>query len=115
MRRSGSGPRKKAKPRFNSLNHPTHRTNAYPMKRFLLTLTLTLLTASWLCQLRAADPPPKPEPTLDQRVAAVEAYINNGDPTAPLKGKDGKIPDGLATPTSATSGPGHNAWMMASA
>jgi Amt family ammonium transporter len=85
------------------------------MKRFLLTLTLTLLTASSLCQLRAADPPKKPEPTLDQRVAAVEAYINNTDPTAPLKDKDGKIPEGLATPTSATSGPGHNAWMMASA
>src|SRR4030095_2407599 len=37
-------------------------------------------------------------------------YINNGDPSAVLKDKDGKIPDGLVTPTSATSGPGHNGW-----
>ena len=65
--------------------------------------------------LGAADAPAKPEPTLDQRIGALEAYVNNTDPTAPLKDKDGKIPDGLATPTSATAGPGHNAWMMASA
>jgi Amt family ammonium transporter len=31
-----------------------------------------------------------------------------------LKDKDGKIADGLVTPTSATAGPGHNAWMMTS-
>ncbi len=38
--------------------------------------------------------------------------MNNGDPTAALKDRDGKIPDGLATPTSGTPGPGHNGWMM---
>src|SRR5213076_689461 len=54
-------------------------------------------------------------PTLEQRIASLEAYVNNGDPTAPLKDKEGKIPEGLVTPTSATSGPGHNAWMMTSA
>src|SRR5213076_3549990 len=54
-------------------------------------------------------------PTLEQRIASLEAYVNNGDPTAPLKDKEGKIPDGLVTPTSATSGPGHNAWQMTSA
>src|SRR5207237_9086038 len=58
---------------------------------------------------------PPPAPTLEQRVGSLEAYVTNGDPTAPLKDKDGKIPEGLATPTSATSGPGHNAWMMTSA
>jgi ammonium transporter, Amt family len=40
--------------------------------------------------------------------------VTNGDPTAGLKDKDGKIPEGLVTPTSATAGPGHNAWMMTS-
>src|ERR1051325_5931081 len=68
----------------------------------------------------AAAAPAKPEPTLEQRIGSLEAYINNGDPTAVLKtakDKDGNamIPEGLATPTSATAGPGHNAWMMTSA
>ena len=40
--------------------------------------------------------------------------MNNGDPTAALKDKDGKIPEGLTTPTSAAPGPGHNAWLMTS-
>src|SRR4029450_2474588 len=68
----------------------------------------------------AAKPPP-PAPTLEQRVGTLEAYVNNGDPSTVLKvgpkAKDANppIPEGLATPTSATSGPGHNAWMMASA
>jgi len=90
------------------------------MKRFLLTLTLFAVTASSL--LRAADAPaatPPPAPTLEQRISSLEAYVNNGDPTAALKtakDKDGNptIPDGLVTPTSATAGPGHNAWMMTS-
>ena len=61
----------------------------------------------------------KPEPTLDQRVAGLEAYMGNGDPTAPLKtakDKDGNpaIPDGLTTASVGVPGPGHNAWMMAS-
>ncbi|MCX6904305.1 MAG: ammonium transporter, partial [Verrucomicrobia bacterium] len=60
----------------------------------------------------ATNPPPAP--TLEQRIASLEAYVNNGDPTVPLKDKDGKIPPGLVTPTSATSGPGHNAWMITS-
>ena len=59
----------------------------------------------------------------------LEAYLTNGDPSVPLKtakDKDGApaLPadwaklsaDDLAAaaPTTATSGPGHNAWMMAS-
>jgi Amt family ammonium transporter len=38
-------------------------------------------------------------PTIDQRVAALEAYVNNSDPGKSLTG----VP-----------GPGHNAWMMTS-
>ena len=44
---------------------------------------------------------PKPEPTLEQRIAGLEAYINNVDPAG------SKI--------EAVAGPGHNAWMMVSA
>ena len=69
----------------------------------------------------AAAAPTGPTPTLDQRVGILEAYLTNSDPTVPLKtakDKDGNpsIPDGLAanSPTAANSGPGHNAWMMAS-
>jgi Amt family ammonium transporter len=95
------------------------------MKRILSTLTLGVLLATSSLNAQtpaapaeaapaaaAAAAAAKPEPTIDQRVSSIEAYINNGDPTGPLKGKDGKIPDGLATPVSATSGPGHNSFQM---
>lgn len=55
------------------------------------------------------------KPSLEQRVASLEAYIVNGDPGASLKGNDGKIPDGLTTASVGVPGPGHNAWMMVSA
>src|SRR6266478_1624323 len=55
-----------------------------------------------------------PAPTLEQRVAGLEAYVTNGDPTAPLKDKDGNIPKDLTMATVGTSGPGHNGWMMTS-
>lgn len=61
-----------------------------------------------------ATAPRKPSPTMEQRMAAVEAYITNGDPSAALKDKDGKIPEGLTMPTVGVSGPGHNAWMLTS-
>ncbi|MBI5767244.1 MAG: ammonium transporter, partial [Verrucomicrobia bacterium] len=64
--------------------------------------------------------PPKPEPTLEQRVAGLEAYMTNSDPSASLKvgpkDKDGNptIPAGLTTAAVGTAGPGHNAWQMTS-
>ncbi len=81
----------------------------------------------------ATTPPvaaaPTLAPSLEQRVAMLEAYLTNSDPTAPLKtakDKDGNPalpedwaklkPDELAkaAPSTATSGPGHNGWMMTS-
>ena len=63
----------------------------------------------------------KPAPTTEQRLQILEAYLLNGDPTASLKtAKDESgnpaIPKGLLenTPTAASPGPGHNAWMMTS-
>ena len=56
-----------------------------------------------------------PTPTLEQRVAGLEAYLGNGDPTAALKDDKGNIPEGLTTASVGVAGPGHNAWMMTSA
>ncbi len=44
-------------------------------------------------------------PTLEQRVAGLEAYLGNGNPS----------PDGTAIPAVGVAGPGHNGWMMTSA
>ncbi|MDB6139260.1 MAG: amtB 1 [Verrucomicrobiaceae bacterium] len=58
-------------------------------------------------------------PKLDERVTALEAYLTNSDPSAAFaayKNKDGALPaDNPNFGTAGTSGPGHNAWMMASA
>ncbi len=58
--------------------------------------------------------PPPPAPTLEQRVAGLEAALNNADPTAALKDKDGNIPAGLTTASVGVAAPGHNGWMMTS-
>ncbi|WP_415663349.1 ammonium transporter [Rariglobus hedericola] len=62
-----------------------------------LFIACTLAVAS---RAQSATPP---EPTLDQRVADVEAYINNSARTADVASR-------VAGP-----GPGHNGWMMTSA
>ena len=74
----------------------------------------------------AADAPPASIPTpaaattaptepakanVEQRLAALEAYFSNSDPAAALKDPKG----GPAAPPVGVPGPGHNAWMMASA
>lgn len=41
-------------------------------------------------------------PTIEQRLAGLEAYIGNGNPS----------PDGSAIPSAGVAGPGHNGWMM---
>ena len=59
-----------------------------------------------LAQVKAEDAPAAPaapkEPTLEQRVADIEAYMNNSARTPDVASK-------VAGP-----GPGHNAWMMTS-
>jgi ammonium transporter, Amt family len=62
----------------------------------------------------AASPEASVSPSLEQRLAGLEAYLNNADPTAPLKDRQGNIPKDLTTPSVGVSGPGHNAWMMTS-
>ena len=82
------------------------------MKHLLFTLSLLAVLLIGRTELRAADAPKPPEPTLEQRVAGLEAYLGNTDPTAPLKDKDGKIPEGLTTAAASNSGPGHNGFQM---
>lgn len=79
------------------------------MKTLARGIGMLVLAVALMRGAEATDPPAA---TLEQRVGSIEAYINNGDPTAPLKDKDGKVPEGLATPTSASAGPGHNGWIM---
>ncbi len=85
------------------------------MKRLLLVLPILLVAL--VGRIQAADETPaaaapaaaeeKAEPDLAQRVADLEAYVNNGarGSSAP----DAKISSKIAGP-----GPGHNAWQMTS-
>ena len=68
--------------------------------RFLFGVACWLALTGAFSALRAADAPAPAAPTSEERIAALEAYINNGDPGKSLTG----VP-----------GPGHNAWMMTSA
>jgi Amt family ammonium transporter len=63
---------------------------------------------------------PTASPTLEQRVAGLEAYLTNTDPAATLKTAKDKsgnsvIPNGLTSAAIGTAGPGANAWQMMSA
>src|SRR5215510_9395302 len=78
------------------------RSSRFPIVALAAPILLALL-AILASAPASADEPPKPAPTLEQRVANLEAYVTNGAPTA----------DGGAL--ASTSGPGHNAWMMTSA
>ncbi len=69
----------------------------------LLRTALFACLAGYLCLTAVAQnaaPAAPPAPTTDERLAALEAYVNNGDPGKSLTG----VP-----------GPGHNGWMMTSA
>jgi Amt family ammonium transporter len=57
---------------------------------------------------------PPPAPSVEQRLASIEAYLANGDPTVALKDATGRVPVGLTTPAGSAPGPAHNTWMMVS-
>jgi ammonium transporter, Amt family len=82
------------------------------MKTYLLTFALLIIAVFGAFPLRA-DTATNP-PTLEQRISSLEAYINNGDPTAALpKDTNGNLT--IAAPaTVGVPGPGHNAWQMTS-
>jgi Amt family ammonium transporter len=104
------------------------------MKKQFLTLALIAGTAFVSFSLRADDtnamamatnsvaamttnapatPPPLPAPSLEQRVAGLEAYIGNSNPNATLLDTNGNQVF-ANTPVMNTAGPGHNTWMMTS-
>ena len=87
-----------------------------PYLRSLAACAVFALCALGTADVHAADAPkaPPPTPTLEQRVAGLEAYLGNSDPGVPLKDAKGNTPDGLTMPSVGVSGPGHNAWMMTS-
>ncbi|HEX3729189.1 MAG TPA: ammonium transporter, partial [Opitutaceae bacterium] len=85
-------------------------------RRFAVALALgSLLPLALLAEDAKPAAAPPPAPTLEQRVAGLEAYLANGDPAAPLKDAHGNVPAGLTTPSVGVAGPGHNAWQMVSA
>jgi Amt family ammonium transporter len=89
-----------------------HLTRVLGRLALLVLVGLQLPLAALAEEAKAAATPPAP--SLEQRVASLEAYLGNGDPTAALKDAKGTIPDGLTTPSVGVPGPGHNAWMMTS-
>jgi Amt family ammonium transporter len=95
------------------------------MKKLLL---LPLLMAVTVCgsirlhaQAAAAStnaPAAATAPTESERLDAIEAYFQNTDPSVAFKAhkdKDGNFPTDFKPGTIGVPGPGHNAWMMASA
>ena len=80
------------------------------MKKLFLTLAIfaALMTGA---KVRAADAPtnaPPKDPSIEQRILDLEAYVNNGARQADTATNNVKS-------NVSGSGPGHNAWMMTSA
>ena len=80
-----------------SINNQLNLTKIKTMKKYFLILALTAITSFGIVHLRAQDAtnaapaapaapeaPALPAASLDQRIAALESYIGNGDPTASL-------------------------------
>jgi Amt family ammonium transporter len=122
-------------------------TQIKTMKKYFLTLALMVITASSATLLRAdtdtnapaastnavaaaapAAPAPTNAPTMEQRMESVEAYFQNGDPTATYKDTNGNWTVSFAAGPSIINtnlnnsigayvsypGAGHNAWLLAS-
>jgi ammonium transporter, Amt family len=86
---------------YNIMLKSLHRLKSFVLGAVFVSV---LSCVSGLQAQEAAAAPAAPaEPTLEQRLADVEAYINNGARTPDVASK-------VAGP-----GPGHNAWMMTSA
>ena len=90
------------------------------MSKFLSRLAcasalVTLMLAGSAFGAPAQPGKPVTTPTVEQRLAGIEAYLNNTDPSVALQAPDGKVPAGLTMPSVGVAGPGHNAWMMISA
>jgi Amt family ammonium transporter len=83
------------------------------MKRILFTLALIATAALGTFSTRADTATNLPAPSLEQRVAGLEAYVANSNPNATLLDTNGNQVF-ANTPVMNTAGPGHNTWMMTS-
>jgi ammonium transporter, Amt family len=83
--------------------------------RGIFTLLWALSLAGFLSAAEPAASAPPPVPSLEQRVASLEAYLGNGDPDGSLKNSAGVVPAGATSVGAQSGGPGHNAWVMISA
>lgn len=82
------------------------------LRRFVSLAALALAAVTPL----SAETPPPANPTVEQRLARLEAYLSNSDPSVvPNASATPTTSGAVATPALAVPGPGHNAWMMASA
>ena len=77
------------------------------MKKLILTLTLLAICVARFPAFAADEAPALKDPTIEQRVGDLEAYINN-------VGRAGDTPDNKVKSNVAAPGPGHNAWLMTS-
>jgi Amt family ammonium transporter len=78
------------------------------MKKLLLSLAVAAMSVA-NSGTAAESPPPQPkDPSLEQRLADLEAYVNNA-------GRAADTPTNNVSSKVAVPGPGHNAWMMTSA
>ncbi|MDE3098068.1 MAG: ammonium transporter [Verrucomicrobiota bacterium] len=95
------------------------------MKRILLTLLAVAAGSFGAFTSRADTSTNLPAPTLEERVASMEAYFQNGDPTVPFKDTNGNqnvqwgpiINTSLMNSTGVVAGypgAGHNAWLLTS-
>ena len=81
------------------------------MKTFTISLILLIFlawsrTVGFAADSAAGAPPPK-DPSLEQRVADLEAYLNN-------VGRAADTPTNSVKSNVGVAGPGHNGWMMTS-
>jgi len=74
------------------------------MKKFLFALGILILAFANIPNSKAADAPPAPERSVQERLEDLEAYVNNG-----ARNGSTNAPSKIAGP-----GPGHNGWMMTS-
>ena len=77
------------------------------MKKFLLLLALLTALPAIRLSVRAADAPKLKDPSVEERLADLEAYVGNG---ARSMVANTNITTKIGGP-----GPGHNAWQMTSA
>lgn len=71
-------------------------------------VTLAVLTGFFVGGMRNAVAQEKAEPSIEQRVADLEAYVNN-------VGRGSDAADATVSSKIGVAGPGHNSWMMTSA